>query len=1003
VNPNNATTIKLCQNATVNPFTAAAGPLYKWYSDAALTLQVGTGDMFTPPVDNTIPAITNFWVTQTTGIQTSPLPLFAGCESDKGAIVNPLPLTVNVVASPVAPTPNFTDLTRQYCVNGSINASHLGVPGTNLKWYNGLGVPISPAPANLNLPTQAELSIITTMPQIFNYRVTQTEIVNNCEGPPTSLSVTIKALPAIAITADLDETKICTTGSNIRFTATDQGNLAPNGTWSGVSGTALNPFPSLGEVDLIPTSLAPNNYTLQYVYVDVATGCGNTGTKSITVLPTVTPAISVGNVCNGSPAIVVNSSTINDPSAPFSTIDFVEWTLGDGSSIPIGPSNSTINLNSGKTTGTNFEPNHIYPNIGTFQLSGAVTTSDGCRYLIPNTSILVSPLPKIDFSWRDVCRDGTSATQFTASEKTTPTPIAIATYLWDFKVNNSLTYTAAGVGATPTVNYDKDGTDNVSLTATTAAGCADTKTKPVYVVPSYPAITVNNSYNQAFDGGADGWIAGGQNSSWALGTPNKTVIKGAASGANAWVTKLTGNSNLDESSWVLSRCFDFTQSAKPVFSVDIWSNTPRGVDGAVLQYNENGNIENEANWIVVGTVGSGVNWYDDQGISNSPGNQASGDLGWTGDASSSGGKYSTYQKAIFKLDNLIGKPKVVFRIAFASSQASKDGFAFDNIFIGERSRVVLIENFTNSSTASANVHNDLYRTFGNSAEIVKVQYHTPFPGNDPLNALNTQMNNARAAFYGITSAPTARVDGDFVNGNLINWLPKYYDDRVLTPSLIKLDVAAVKTGSTVKISTTITNNSGQSVPLAGVHIFTTVVEKSIVSASLLGNSGNSEFVYVAKQMLPSSTGLIIPNNLAAGQSYTAPDVIWENNTGDAIAVSVQSVEGSNKNVFQSTVINNPPQPDVVTGLGDLLVADRISIYPNPADDELTIQLPTAAPQRLPLQMVDQVGRVVNEHFISEGERSKTISTRDLAGGIYLLQLGSGNTSTRKKIMIVHGK
>lgn len=130
--------------------------------------------------------------------------------------------------------------------------------------------------------------------------------------------------------------------------------------------------------------------------------------------------------------------------------------------------------------------------------------------------------------------------------------------------------------------------------------------------------------------------------------------------------------------------------------------------------------------MTIGAVGSGINWYDDQGISNSPGNQTTTSAGWTG-------RDSQWKRAIYKLDPLIGKSKVVLRIAFASSQPRGDGFAFDNFFVGERNRIVLLENFTNSSvTGPPPVNHNLnnYQNFGNSAELVKIQYHTAFPGDD---------------------------------------------------------------------------------------------------------------------------------------------------------------------------------------------------------------------------------------------------------------------------------
>jgi hypothetical protein len=278
-----------------------------------------------------------------------------------------------------------------------------------------------------------------------------------------------------------------------------------------------------------------------------------------------------------------------------------------------------------------------------------------------------------------------------------------------------------------------------------------------------------------------------------------------------------------------------------------------------------------------------------------------------------------------------------------------------------------------------------------------VQYHTPFPGIDAINKLNAPMHNARTAFYGITKSPIMRLDG--IEGNR-NTVEDIYDDRVLTPTPLELTVATTKVGSIVEIVTSVRNKSSQMVPLAGAHIFTTIVQKSITDVALLGTSGSTEFAFVAKQMLPSPTGLEIPDNLAASATYTAPKVIWEVNNGDAIVVSVQSIEGNNKEVYQASVSLTPPQPDLVTGIEH--IAEFIQFYPNPASSSFVIELPTKTDSRLTVHMIDQVGRVVHESVIEMGEQSKTINTQDLTGGIYIVQIGAGKSGVvRKKMMIVH--
>ncbi len=82
----------------------------------------------------------------------------------------------------------------------------------------------------------------------------------------------------------------------------------------------------------------------------------------------------------------------------------------------------------------------------------------------------------------------------------------------------------------------------------------------VYVDPTYTV-----PYSQDFETGRDFWRSGGTLSSWEYGTPSGSVIIEAASGIKAWVTKLAGNYNDNEDSWLMSPCFDFSGIDYPVF------------------------------------------------------------------------------------------------------------------------------------------------------------------------------------------------------------------------------------------------------------------------------------------------------------------------------------------------------------------------------------------------------------------------------------------------------
>jgi hypothetical protein len=1007
---------EICPGSPVSIVTAnPTGVEYKWYNNI-FPLEanpLAIGNSFTPPTDVLTPGVYEYNVTRTIGKETfillgNPIIKFSGCESNRPN--SPTPFNVSVTVKPIPSPPTIPNIAREYCVNSTVSSADLQVTGTNVRWYrNGAFVFAGSS------PSAANLGINNSIAGDYTFSLTQT--INGCEGvvqttaPFTDqLSVKIKPLPELSILSSSvpDLLKICTTGGIIKFEARDGAAIAPNGTWSGagLSGV-LTPNAIVGSVDVNPSTLAPGAYTLQYNYTNAATLCSRIVSVNFNILPSINVAVSMSSACLGSSITITNSSTMNGTGS----IDSVTWDFDDNSGLALGFYSDSVNANNERTTGIYGAPRHRYTNTGNYQVSGRMVTNEGCFYSIPAQGVLISPLPTIDFTWRNVCRDeitGLSNTQFLAVEQSTP-QLAIANYNWNFTLNNSLAVdTVMGSGSNRTVAYSSNGRDSVRLIAITAAGCQDTVKKPVYIVPTYLKIMGDTTYNQNFNATSDSWIAGGINSSWRWDTLSVKGTEEFATRGNGWDTDhLTGGKNFNnpnEQSWVLSQCFNFSVAKRPVIALDIFSDSPYQVNGAVLQYNLTGNIEADGDWITLGDVGQGINWYDASGISNPPGNQSANDIGWTGNPSTTNQKYNSWVRAIHRLDvgSLNGASNVVFRIAFASGNTLSDGFAFDNVFIGERTRKVLVENFTNSNIPNINVHNEEYQNEGSPTEIVKIQYHTPFPGpgTDPVNSLNPAMHNSRTAFYGITESKTARIDGLVRPGLLENWLVDLYEDRVLTPSPLKITINPVKVGEIVEIEIVIENVSGQTIPTRGAHIFTTIVEQSITDAAFLSSSGNSEFVFVAKEMLPSPTGLQIPDNLNVGETYTSPKITWRLQNGDAIAVMVQSIEGNDKNVFQSEIFIDPPMPDVITAIENL--SEHITIYPNPANESFEIELPFKAEHRLLVNLIDPVGRAAQQLYFEKGEQTKTVNTQHLAQGIYVVQIGSGKTGVvRKKVMVVH--
>jgi len=134
-------------------------------------------------------------------------------------------------------------------------------------------------------------------------------------------------------------------------------------------------------------------------------------------------------------------------------------------------------------------------------------------------------------------------------------------------------------------------------------------------------------------------------------------------------------------------------------------------------------------------------------------------LGWTTIGTPDNG----WVKAIHTLDELKDQTDVKLRMAYGSDGSSnvRDGIAFDDIWIGDRNRNVLLEHFTNITDVSSSNANALVNTITDNKkeDVINIQYHTNFSGTDPYFSDNPADASARILFYGLTRAPYTFIDG----------------------------------------------------------------------------------------------------------------------------------------------------------------------------------------------------------------------------------------------------
>lgn len=205
-------------------------------------------------------------------------------------------------------------------------------------------------------------------------------------------------------------------------------------------------------------------------------------------------------------------------------------------------------------------------------------------------------------------------------------------------------------------------------------------------------LTINTfPYNESFELNTGNWVSGGLYNDWAWGTPNKPIIQSAGDGTKCWIVGgLSGSAyNLDERSYLLSPCFDFTNIPFPHIKFKIYWETENPYDGATLQYTTN----NGATWTNVGAVNDPVdclnsNWFNQSNI-NALNTLALPKHGWAGTSLPTvgnciGGAGSMgWVTAQHTLYNLAGLPNVQFRFAFGAGSVcnSFDGVAIDAVSI----------------------------------------------------------------------------------------------------------------------------------------------------------------------------------------------------------------------------------------------------------------------------------------------------------------------------------
>ncbi|MBY0433978.1 MAG: PKD domain-containing protein, partial [Cyclobacteriaceae bacterium] len=485
---------------------------------------------------------------------------------------------------------------------------------------------------------------------------------------------------------------------------------------SGANASTLQAkFSQVGPDYFFDTNGLPSDtYFITYTYTNSFGATSSPFTRAVKIYASpVSAIITPTNSCIISAIDLNSGATMSSPNPYGGNIISWNWNFGDGT-FGAGPITS-----------------HVYASSGTYNVQLNVVTNHACA----SSSILsirVGDVPVVNFDWSAICNN--DKTKFV--DRTNPGSISVITnYTWDFGDGNIVSGPPGGTASSgnttglfqrPDHSYNVFGTYNAKLTVGTNDGCTNSLTRRVFILPYSTVTPVGGAaYTQDFEASTGGWVPEAflaknatilnpikSDTSWVYGIPGFSTIKPYLGSPKAW---WTGKDNVNktyypyENSVVNGPCFNLSQLKRPMINLDYWSDTERGIDGVTLQYSTDAGIT----WRIIGPPeglvnrDQGVDWFNGSGISSNPGSQPIGQYGWTD-------KLGGWKNGRFNLDMIpvAQRTQVRIRVALGSNDSnpqgtSYDGFAFDNIYVGEKLRNVLVEHFTNSSVSSS-VDGDTY-------------------------------------------------------------------------------------------------------------------------------------------------------------------------------------------------------------------------------------------------------------------------------------------------------
>ncbi len=338
-----------------------------------------------------------------------------------------------------------------------------------------------------------------------------------------------------------------------------------------------------------------------------------------------------------------------------------------------------------------------------------------------------------------------------------------------------------------------------------------------------------------------------------------------------------------------------------------------------------------------------------------------------------------------------------------------------HIFDNTTARKPMLEAFVSStSTYSVSGNTDLgFILNDNIGDYTLIKYPMSWP--TPGDPYYTYEGGQRKNYYSVNTVPRLVMNGVLQN-NPIGFTQQEFDEAYNMYSFLELSADYSVGGQVVDINVDINSLCNTAGIWDNLVLHAAIFEYTTYNN--IGTNNEIEFYNIMKKMVPDQNGTVLPNLLGPNNpstninlsytfngGYTIPsgsdnavDHGIENTVEDFqnLGVAVWVQDNDSKYILQSA------EATLVTGINNQLLTDKVSIYPNPAQDYINIQFKEKINNEFYIETYNMLGEKVNtQDFKDISNEYITIDTKSLKSGNYTIVINGVNSKQiSKKINIL---